>query len=489
MAQKTVLVITDGIGYNPSDKFNAFSSAKKPTFDWLFKNSANTLIKTSGHAVGLPQGQMGNSEVGHMTIGSGRILYQNLVKIDLAIKNGDFARDEKLQKLFKKCKNIHVIGLYSDGGVHSHLAHFDYFCALAKDNGCEVFAHIITDGRDVSPMSGSEFVKNIEDKFTVATVCGRFYAMDRDKRWDRVKRAHDVYMGAGEKICEAKPSRYIAKCYEENITDEFIEPVKFNGFKGIDKDDGVIFINFRNDRVRELVSAFGEENFDGFEREILVKNLVTMTQYDANFNFPILIPKENLKNTLSEVIADAGLRQLHTAETEKYAHVTFFFNGGVEELVKNETRILVPSPKVKTYDEKPQMSANEVCEAVLKGMDDEQDFIVVNFANGDMVGHTGDINAAIKAVEAVDECLSRIISKAKEKDYAYIQISDHGNCEAMRDENGDMLTNHTTFDVFCFVLAHGVDELKEGMGLSNIAPSVLKLMGLKIPQEMDEAIF
>ncbi|MBF0898180.1 MAG: phosphoglycerate mutase (2,3-diphosphoglycerate-independent), partial [Campylobacter concisus] len=284
------------------------------------------------------------------------------------------------------------------------------------------------------------------------------------------------------------PLEYIMQSYEAGVTDEFIVPASFGDFGGIGEDDGVIFINFRNDRVREIAAALGDENFSEFARPFVVKNLLTMTEYDANFKFEVLFKNEKIKNTLSEVIAAAGLRQLHTAETEKYAHVTFFFNGGVEELASNETRVLIPSPKVKTYDEKPEMSAAEVCKAVLKGMEDEQDFIVVNFANGDMVGHTGEFDAAVKAVEAVDAALGRIVAKAKEKNYAMIITSDHGNCEEMRDSSGELLTNHTTYDVFCFVMADGVKELKNG-GLNNIAPSVLKLMGLEIPAEMDEALF
>ncbi|MBR8465257.1 2,3-bisphosphoglycerate-independent phosphoglycerate mutase [Campylobacter sp. faydin G-140] len=488
MAQKTILVITDGIGYNPSDKFNAFSMAKKPSFEWLFKNSSNTLISTSGLAVGLPDGQMGNSEVGHMTIGSGRVLYQNLVKISLGFENGSFAKDEKLLNLFKKCKNIHVIGLYSDGGVHSLDSHFDAMCELAQQNECEVFAHVITDGRDVAPASAAKFIRNLESKFSIATICGRFYAMDRDKRWERVLKAYET-LSDGVNPSELSPSEYIDKSYANGVVDEFIIPASFNKFSGISVDDGVIFINFRNDRMRELVAAFGETKFDGFKRDKIYKNIITMTEYDASFSHPVLVAKQSLKNTLSEVIADAGLRQLHTAETEKYAHVTFFFNGGMEELVTNETRVLVPSPKVQTYDECPQMSAVAVCEAVLKGIDDGQDFIVVNFANGDMVGHTGNFNAAVSAVEAVDMALGQIIKKAQENGYAYVQISDHGNCEAMCDESGAILTNHTNFDVFCFVLADGVNELKSGMGLSNVAASVLKIMGLEIPVEMNEPLF
>ncbi|MGP1485973.1 MAG: 2,3-bisphosphoglycerate-independent phosphoglycerate mutase [Campylobacter sp.] len=488
MAQKTVLVITDGIGYNKDDDFNAFYKAKKPTYDWLFKNVPNTLLHTSGLAVGLPEGQMGNSEVGHMSIGAGRVLYQNLVKIDRALKDGSFLKDKNLLDMFKKCKRVHVVGLYSDGGVHSHMTHFDAIAEIAKSNGCDIFAHVITDGRDVCQTSALEFLTNLEKKFNISTVCGRFYAMDRDNRWERVKRAYDVMIGAENKQ-NISPSKYIQNSYENKIYDEFIEPASFNGFDGIKQDDGVIFINFRNDRVREISTALAIENFTHFTRPFCVKNFITMTQYDTKFPFPVLIEKENLENTLSEVIANSGKTQFHTAETEKYAHVTFFFNGGVEDLLENETRLLVPSPKVATYDERPQMSAYEVCENVIKAMQDGQDFIVVNFANGDMVGHTGNFEASVKAVEAVDECLGKILSVARELNYAYIQTSDHGNCEAMRAKNGEILTNHTTFDVFCFVMADGVSALKSGCGLNNIAASVLKIMGIEKPAQMDSALF
>lgn len=483
MQKKVILVITDGIGYNPSDKFNAFAVAKKPNFEWLFKNSANSLLKTSGKAVGLPDGQMGNSEVGHMTIGSGRILYQNLVKIDMALENGEL--EKKLSKI--DAKRVHIIGLYSDGGVHSHINHFNEICNIFKKNGLEVFAHAITDGRDVSPTSGIDFIKKLEESGNLATVSGRFYAMDRDKRWERVEKAYRV-ISENKNLQNLKPSKYLQNSYDEGITDEFIEPASFCEFGGILNDDFVIFINFRNDRMKEIVTAFGEPNFSEFERKNLNKNIITMTNYDDKFKYQVLFENENIKNTLSEVISKANLTQLHVAETEKYAHVTFFLNGGKEEPNLNETRILVPSPKIKTYDEKPQMSAYEVCDAVLAGMKNGEDFIVVNFANGDMVGHTGNFEASIKAVEAVDECIGKILEGAKKYDYSYMQISDHGNCEAMYDEANGVLTNHSTFDVFCFVMARGVSKVDNG-GLSNVAPTALKIMGLEIPKEMDKPLF
>ena len=487
MSKKTILVITDGIGYNPNDTFNAFNAAKKPTYEWLEKNAVKNYLKTSGLAVGLPDGQMGNSEVGHMTIGSGRILYQNLVKIDKAIQNNELKENKALKELLNKVKRVHIIGLYSDGGVHSHLNHFDAIAQICLDEGKVVYTHPITDGRDVSPKSGLNFIKSLQNKFTIATISGRFYAMDRDKRWDRVKQAYDV-IAKNQNIQSIKPDEYIQNSYNNDIFDEFIEPASFVDFGGIKADDGVIFINFRNDRAREICAALAVSEFNEFKRENICENLITMTNYDDKFKFPIMFENDDIKETLAEVIAQNGLRQLHTAETEKYAHVTFFFNGGKEDLVENESRVLIPSPKVKTYDEKPQMSAYEVTQAVLNGIENGIDFIVVNYANGDMVGHTGNYDAAIKAVEAVDECLGKVIKKALENGYSYMQISDHGNCEAMKDSSGELLTNHTTFDVFNYIIADGVTQIEYG-GLSNVAPTILKLMNLEIPKIMDKPLF
>ncbi|MBM0637486.1 2,3-bisphosphoglycerate-independent phosphoglycerate mutase [Campylobacter sp. VicNov18] len=492
MKQKCVLIITDGIGYNASSDFNAFKAAKKPNYERLFKEVPNSLLKTSGLAVGLPENQMGNSEVGHMCIGSGQIIYQNLVRINKAIETKQLQENENLQRLLAKCKRIHVIGLYSNGGVHSMDTHFKAMLEICAKNGNEVFAHAITDGRDVSPISGLNFIRDLEDfcenlGVYFATLCGRFYAMDRDKRWDRIKEYYDGLLGRVHKVSNWLD--YIQKSYDANIMDEFIKAAQNENYHGIQEEDGLIFINFRNDRMKQLVEALNSKEFSGFKRDRIFENLLTMSVYDEQFNIPVIFEKEQLKNTLSEVISSAGLTQLHTAETEKYAHVTFFFNGGKEELLENETRILIPSLKVKTYDEQPSMSAFEVCNAVKQGIKKGEDFIVVNFANGDMVGHTGNFDAAIKAVETVDACLGEIIDCAREHGYAFIITSDHGNCEAMQDENGNLLTNHTTFDVFVFVEAEGIYKIKDNMGLSNIAASVLKILDLPIPKEMDEALF
>ena len=490
MSKKAILVITDGIGYSENKESNAFYSASKPTYDKLFQETPHSLIDTSGLSVGLPEGQMGNSEVGHMSIGSGRVLYQDLVKISLALSENTLESNPELQKLFEGSDRLHLIGLMSDGGVHSHIDHFMGLADIAAKNGKKVFLHLITDGRDVSPTSAQKYLAMVEEHLnenvTVATISGRFYSMDRDNRWERIKRGYDAIVNAEPKT-SANPQSYIGHSYSLGETDEFVEPIAFKGYEGMHEGDSVLTINFRSDRMREMVSALCDEEFAGFGRENLHLNLATMTEYDKSFTYPVLFKKDAPQNTLAEVIANAGLRQLHTAETEKYAHVTFFLNGGIDEPYENETRVLIPSPDVKTYDMKPEMSCEAVGDAVLKAMDDNYDFIVVNFANGDMVGHTGNFEAAKKAVNAVDEQLGKILQKAKDKEYAFVLTSDHGNCEEMRDSEGNVLTNHTVGKVWCFVEADGVEKVEPG-GLNNIAPTVLKLMGLEIPKEMDHSL-
>ncbi len=492
MKNKTLLIITDGIGHKPNSICNAFADATTPTYDRLFKEAPYALIATHGLSVGLPEGQMGNSEVGHMTIGSGRILYQDLVKVSLALKDGSLKTNEALVATLDKSNRVHIIGLLSDGGVHSHIEHIMGLARIAKEQSKKVFLHLITDGRDVSPTSAPSYIEQIQsicdEDIVIATVGGRFYTMDRDNRWERVERGYNAIHQATPKS-QTSINEYIKAQHQAKIFDEFIEPIAFEGYEGMCEGDGVIVANFRSDRVREITTALGDETFNEFERKFIPLHIATMTQYDSSFPYPILFPKASPKNTLSEVIAKAGLSQFHTAETEKYAHVTFFFNGGVETPMENESRLLIPSPSVKTYDMQPQMSAPAVGDGVIKAMEEEYDFIVVNFANGDMVGHTGDYEAAKIAVESVDTQLNRLLAKAKEQDYAVILTSDHGNCEEMKDAQGNVLTNHTVGDVWCFILAKGVESVKEGKGLNNIAPTVLKLMGLEIPNEMDEALF
>jgi len=489
--QKTILIITDGIGCKPDSTCNAFMDATKPTYDTLFKEAPRALISTHGLSVGLPEGQMGNSEVGHMTLGSGRILYQDLVKVTLALDDGSIEDNEPLNTILSKSKRVHLVGLLSDGGVHSHIAHTIGLAKLAKSRGKEIFLHLITDGRDVSPTSAKQYIKQIEDicddKIKIATIGGRFFTMDRDNRWERVEKGYRAIAQASP-ITTLSVQEYIDASYAKNELDEFIEPTAFANYEGMQENDAVLMTNFRSDRAREITTAIGIEKFDAFERMYIPLHIATMTKYDATFSFPILFPKVAPENTLAEVIADAGLKQLHTAETEKYAHVTFFMNGGIEEPYIGESRVLIPSPDVKTYDMKPEMSAPDVGEAVRTAMDENYDFIVVNFANGDMVGHTGNYEAAKVAVNAVDTELGQIIAKAKEDGYNIILTSDHGNCEEMKDAEGNILTNHTVGEVWCFILADGVEEVKEGCGLNNVAPTVLKLMGLKIPAQMDKAL-
>ena len=490
MSKKTVLIITDGIGHNSSCNFNAFCNAKKPTYDYLFSNVPYSLIHTYGEYVGLPEDQMGNSEVGHMTIGSGRVLYQDLVKIHLAIKNDTLKDNVIVKNTIEKSNNIHLIGLASDGGVHSHIDHIIALAKIAQNKNKKVWLHLITDGRDVAPDCAKIYIEKVinicNENIKIATIGGRYYGMDRDNRWDRVELAYNAIANATPKTKD-NILDFIDNSYKNEIFDEFLIPTALDGYDGIKDGDGVIFCNFRSDRARELSSVFAKDDFKEFEKKPLNVQIASMTQYDKNIPIPVIFEKDNPTNTLAQVISDAGLSQLHTAETEKYAHVTFFFNGGVEEPFLNETRVLIPSPNVATYDLQPQMSAPKVGEAVRTAMKNQTDFIVVNFANGDMVGHTGVYEAAIKAVEAVDYELGLILEEAKKENYNIVLTSDHGNCEMMKDENGNTLTNHTVGDVYCFVIAPNITKVKEG-SLNNIAPTVLKLMGLDIPKEMDEPL-
>ena len=490
MSKKTVLIITDGIGHNSSCSFNAFCNAKKPTYDYLFSNVPYSLIHTYGEYVGLPDNQMGNSEVGHMTIGSGRVLYQDLVKIHLAIKNDTLKDNVIVKNTIEKSNNIHLIGLASDGGVHSHIDHIIALAKIAQNKNKKVWLHLITDGRDVAPDCAKIYIEKVinicNENIKIATIGGRYYGMDRDNRWDRVELAYNAIANATPKTKD-NILDFIDNSYKNEIFDEFLIPTALDGYDGIKDGDGVIFCNFRSDRARELSSVFAKNDFKEFEKKTLNVQIASMTQYDKSIPIPVIFEKDNPTNTLAQVISDAGLSQLHTAETEKYAHVTFFFNGGVEEPFLNETRVLIPSPNVATYDLQPQMSAPKVGEAVRTAMKNQTDFIVVNFANGDMVGHTGVYEAAIKAVEAVDYELGLILEEAKKENYNIVLTSDHGNCEMMKDENGNTLTNHTVGDVYCFVIAPNITKVKEG-SLNNIAPTVLKLMGLDIPEEMDEPL-
>lgn len=489
MKQKCILVITDGIGYSKSKKYNAFFKAKKRAYNYLFKNSHQTLIRTSGNAVGLPKGQMGNSEVGHMILGSGRVIKQDLVKIDDSIKDGQINTILKEAADKRSAKRYHIIGLYSDGGVHSSFAHFHAVCLALKNLGKEVVAHLISDGRDVLKDSFYPFVeKNLSffngNQIKIASLSGRFWAMDRDKNYDRVEKYINAFKSSLGSSYDNNDEilSYIKSNYDKGVFDEMLEPKGFGKAKDSLDDDVFLVINFRNDRVRQLCEELNKINSS--------KNIITMTNYDDKFDYEILFKKDEIKNTLAEVLSKNGLTQYHTAETEKYAHVSFFFNSR-EEPYKGEERKLIPSPKI-SYDKIPQMSAYEVCQSAIHGIQN-YDFTVVNFANGDMVGHTGDFKASIKAVEVVDECLDKIIKECKKQNCALVLCSDHGNCELMQ-KNGKVIKNHTTFDVFCFVACDEFGgftrgKLQPNQSLANIAPTILKIMGLDIPKQMTSPLF
>ncbi|GLH57824.1 2,3-bisphosphoglycerate-independent phosphoglycerate mutase [Helicobacter ailurogastricus] len=488
--QKTLLIITDGIGHNPNPEGNAFLAAKKPTYDWLFGHVPHSLLKTHGLSVGLPEEQMGNSEVGHMCIGAGRTLYQDLVRISKAFAKSALEDNPALKSVTDHAKVVHVIGLMSDGGVHAHIQHFTSMALLLERLGKKVWLHLITDGRDVLPQSALEYLEIINsicsENIHIASLAGRFFAMDRDKRYERLLKAYNCMVHAENKT-DFTPERYIKEMYYQGVSDEFIEPVSFAHYPGMFDGEGVVCINFRSDRMRQLAQALGGcGDLEGFKPppELYI---ATMTSYSPDFAYPVLFEKPNITHTLAQVVSEAGLSQAHIAETEKYAHVSFFINGGVEEPFKNEERVLIESPKVKTYDLCPEMSAFGVADAVCAHMQAGKDLIIVNFANGDMVGHTGNFKAAILAVEAVDKALGQIVQLAKELDYALVLTSDHGNCEHMQ-EGGQTLTNHTTYEVYCFIMGDGVKRLKNG-GLNNVAASVLKLMGLEIPSTMDAPLF
>lgn len=497
MKKPVALIILDGFGYNSSDYGNAISAAKTPTLDKLFATCPNTKIGASGMDVGLPDGQMGNSEVGHTNIGAGRIVYQELTRITKSIRDGDFFTNEAFKNAVENCKKndsaLHLMGLLSDGGVHSHNEHLYGLLELAKKAGLtKVYVHAFLDGRDVPPSSGKGFVEELQAKMqeigvgTIASVMGRYYAMDRDNRWDRVEKAYAA-MVYGEGGYNENAADAVAKSYAENVTDEFVVPTSCCASGKISANDSVIFFNFRPDRAREITRTFVDDAFNGFER----KNgrfplyFVCMTQYDVTMpNVEVAFKPTSLTNTFGEYISKKGLSQLRIAETEKYAHVTFFFNGGVEEPFENEDRALINSPKVATYDLQPEMSAYLVADEVVNRINsDKYDVIILNYANCDMVGHTGVFGAAVKAVEAVDTCLGRTLDAILAKGGAAIITADHGNADKMYEDDGSPFTAHTTNPVPLVVA--GLDcELREGGVLADLSPTLLKILGLEQPAEM-----
>jgi 2,3-bisphosphoglycerate-independent phosphoglycerate mutase len=501
MKKPVMLMILDGYGLSEHVEGNAVKAALKPNLDKLVREYPSSVIEASGMSVGLPEGQMGNSEVGHLNIGAGRIVYQSLTRITKSIQYGDFfenkALNEAVDNALKSNSSLHLMGLLSPGGVHSHTEHVKGLLKLCKLKGLErVYLHAFLDGRDVPPASAKEYIEEMEAYMKeigvgrIATISGRYYAMDRDNRWERVKLAYEALVnGKGERAGSAVEA--LENSYANEVTDEFVLPtvIAEEGMPAatIKSGDSVIFFNFRPDRARELTRAINDKVFSGFDRESLDLVFVTMTEYDSTLeNVEIAFEAENLSNTLGEYLSSLGKTQLRIAETEKYAHVTFFFNGGVEAPNKGEDRVLIPSPKVATYDMKPEMSAYEVCEELIRRIDsDMYDFIVVNFANPDMVGHTGVFEAAKKAVEAVDECVGKVVDKMLEKDGIVCVTADHGNAEMMVDiETGATMTAHTTDPVPFIYVSGDPKPIRDKGILADIAPTLLQAMGLAVPKEM-----
>ncbi|MDY4414434.1 MAG: 2,3-bisphosphoglycerate-independent phosphoglycerate mutase [Ruminococcus sp.] len=497
MSKKPVaLIIMDGFGYNPEDYGNAIKSANTPNIDKYMKG-ANTIIGASGLDVGLPDGQMGNSEVGHTNIGAGRIVYQMLVKISKSIKDGDFFKNQVLLDAMNNCKeknsSLHLMGLLSPGGVHSHMEHLYGLLEMAKKNGIDkVYVHAFLDGRDVPPSSASEYMAEAVAEInkigvgSVATISGRFYAMDRDNAWDRVEKAYNALV-MGEGVQETDPVQAIKNSYANGVTDEFMLPTVVDKNGMIKENDSVIFFNFRPDRARQLTRTFADPDFKGFERKkgYFPVHFVCMAQYDASMpNVSVAFPPEQLKMTLGEYLSKLGKTQLRIAETQKYAHVTFFFNGGEEKQFEGEDRILIKSPDVETFDMKPEMSAFEVTDAVVDAINsDKYDVIILNYANCDMVGHTGVFEAAKKAVEAVDTCVGRMVDAILAKGGVALITADHGNADKMYEPDGSAFTAHTTNPVPFIVVGEDC-ELRDGGVLADIAPTILQIMGVPQPAEM-----
>jgi 2,3-bisphosphoglycerate-independent phosphoglycerate mutase len=488
-----VLCVLDGWGESSHAPHNAIAQARTPNWDYFIANYPHTTLDASASAVGLPAGQMGNSEVGHMTIGAGRIIYQDLPRIDQAIANGELATNTNLLQFIEKLKgkgSCHLMGLLSPGGVHSHQNHLVELCRILESHGIKVYVHAFLDGRDTPPKSALGYLKEFGNQ-QIASIGGRYFGMDRDKRWDRVETAYQAIV-LGNAPTFVNPLTYIEQNYQANITDEFIPPAIANGYAGIQDGDGILVANFRADRVRQLLTALTDPNFTGFDRTRVphVSAIAGMTQYSETLakSMITLFPPQHVTQSLGEVVSHAGLKQLRIAETEKYAHVTFFFNGGAENLFTGEDRILVPSPKVATYDLQPEMSAPEVTDKLVNAIEsDTYDFIVVNFANTDMVGHSGILEATVKAVECVDVCLGRLYKAIEAKGGLLMITADHGNAETMQDpDTHEAHTAHTTNPVPLLLINNSMKEskLQPGGGLADIAPTILSLMHLPIPTEM-----
>ena len=497
MKKKVALIILDGWGYGDKNKSDAIHQANTPFVDSLYKKYPNSELLTHGENVGLPNGQMGNSEVGHLNIGAGRVVYQDLAKINFSCEDNTISKQEKLKNSFAYAKQnnvaLHLIGLVSDGGVHSHQDHLYKLCELAhKERVSKVFVHGFTDGRDCDPQSGKEFIQKLEKKLfgaKIASICGRYYAMDRDERWERVKLSYDL-LTKGKGRSSRNLTKSIQDSYNIGVTDEFIKPIVAVDENDIPiaiikENDAVICFNFRTDRCREITTVLTQKNMPDFAMSTLNLHYTTMTNYDDTYkNVNVIYDKENIKNTLGEVLEKNNKTQIRIAETEKYPHVTFFFSGGREKEFIGEKRLMINSPKVATYDLKPEMSALEVTLTIVeelgKGV---TDFVCLNFANPDMVGHTGDYTAIIKAVETVDSCAKKVVEAGLKNDYAFIIISDHGNADFAINPDGSPNTAHSTNSVPCFALNTGSDTIEDGK-LGDIAPTILHIMGIKNPKEM-----
>jgi len=498
-----ILIILDGFGINPDPRYNAVAQAKTPTLNRLNKHYPHGEIQASESHVGLPSGFMGNSEVGHLNIGAGRVVFQDFSLISRAIEDTSFFTNPTFLGLMEELKKqpktraLHLMGLISDGGVHSHLSHLFALLQLAKREGLEkVFIHAFTDGRDTSPTGGVDYVRNILGYCAdlkvgkIATIQGRFFAMDRDNRWERIEKAYDVIVAGKSERTFENPIDYLRECYNERLTDEFIPPALAKGYNGVQDGDGIIFFNFRADRAREITRAITQTEFTHFRREHFstLSGFVAMTPYDEKMALSSAFGKPKITNTLGEIISQQGWKQLRIAETEKYAHVTYFFNGGEEKVFEGEKRILVPSPReVKTYDLKPEMAAKEVTEQLLSELSSGiYQFVVVNFANPDMVGHTGNLSAAVRAVETVDACLGKILDWVESHDAFAILTADHGNCEKMQNEAGEPFTAHTVMPVPIIVIdpEQKAATIAAGGQLSDIAPTMLGLWGVDAPQDM-----
>jgi len=499
--KKTLLIILDGWGHGDKSQADVIYNSSTPFIDSLYSNSPNCELLTDGEHVGLPEGQMGNSEVGHLNIGAGRIVYQDLAKINIACEDGSITEQKNLERSFEysKKKNVplHLIGLVSNGGIHSHQDHLYKLCELAKINEIQnVFVHVFTDGRDCDPKSGKYFVEKLEEKLfgaKIATICGRYYAMDRDKRWERIKEAYDAMVnGIGERTYDKL--RSIQNSYDNGVTDEFIKPIISIGndeqpIATINDGDAVICFNFRTDRCREITMALTQKNMPVFDMRKLNIHYTSMTKYDDSFNnINVIFDKKNIKNTLGEVLENNKLTQTRIAETEKYPHVTFFFSGGREEGFVGEKRLMVNSPLVATYDLQPEMSAVELSERTIQELNDNSpDFICLNFANADMVGHTGVYNAIKEAVEVVDKCTNNVVATAVKNGYTVMIIADHGNADFALNNDGTPNTAHSKNPVPCFLINSSYEEIKDGV-LADVAPTILKLLALEKPNEMSGKI-